>query len=157
MFARMVMIALLLAAGSLIAADGKKADAPPPAADSKTPANVGPEILKFLETTITLKVTDMQPALALMWQLKLTDIDLTVVQTKRVSEKRVTFELTDVTLAEALRQINTKTGCQYRIVKNEIRMAMPEDWKDIDAGKVTFEKLLTPPEKNEESTAEKKK
>lgn len=155
MFARVVMIASFVAAGSLIAADEKNTDAP--VADSKTPAKVSPEILKFLGIKLNLRVSDMAPALTLLWQLKLADIPLTVAETKRVSEKKISLELVDTPLAEALRMINTKSGCQYRIVKNEIRLAMPDEWKEIDAGKTTFEKLLPPPEKTEDATAEKKK
>ncbi len=109
--------------------------------ESKPPAAVGKEVLHFLETKINLKVSDMSPALSLSWQLRLADIPLKSRETQSVSAKLVSFELVDVTLAEALRHISTKSGCKYRIVKNDILMATPEEWTEIDAGKKTFEAL----------------
>lgn len=110
--------------------------------DSKTPAPLSKEVLAFLNSKLTLKVADMSPKLALSWQLKLADIPLEIRESKTVAAKKVSFELVEKTLAEALRTIGTKCGCQYRIVKNEIRMAMPEEWAQVDAGKASFDDLV---------------
>lgn len=158
---RILVIGSLVLAGSLYAADGEAAKPAAPAKDaavsknSEPPAAVSKDLLKFLEVRINLRVSDMSPALALLWQLKLGDVPLTVRESKSVSEKKVTFDLVDVTLAEALRTINTKTGCQYRIVKSEIQLALPEEWAEVDAGKTSFDKLA-PQEKAAAPAAEKK-
>jgi hypothetical protein len=156
MFRQALALTALLAIGSACASEAAskpEKDTSPGAQNSEPPAPVDKKLLEFLQTKINLKVSGMSPQLALAWQLKLADIPLTPRASKTVAEKKVDFELADVTLAEALRTVNTKTGCQYRIVKNEIRMAMPEEWKEIDAGKTTFEKIV--PEEKSEAAAKK--
>jgi len=128
-----VCVLLALAAVSLTAADAAK--------DSAPPAPVSEEVMRFLGATITLAVTDMNPSVALEWQMRLADIPLTIETTEKASAKKVTFELRDVTLAEALRTVSKNTGVQYRIVGKAIRLAMPEEWKEIDAGTKRFEEL----------------
>ena len=156
MFKRVFIVGALVVGGALCAAEGNAAPAKDSAVatNSEPPAAVSKDLLKFLETKINLKVSKMSPQLALAWQLKLADVPLTVRETKQVAEKKLDFELVDTTLAEALRVINTKTGCKYRIVKNEIRLAMPEEWADVDTGKTTFDKLV--PEEKAAAPAEKK-
>jgi len=124
---------MALAAVSLCAADAPKESVPP--------APVSEEVMRFLGAKLNLKVSDMDPALALEWQLRLADIPLPIESTEKASAKKVSFELVDVTLAEALRTISKNTGVQYRIVGKSIRLAMPEEWKEIDAGKKRFEEL----------------
>lgn len=128
-----VCVLVALFAVSLSAADAPK--------DSAPPAPVSEEVMRFLGVTINLRVTDMDPGTALEWQLRLADIPLSVEATEKASAKKVAFELVDVTLAEALRTVSKNTGAQYRIVGKAIRLAMPEEWKEIDAGKKRFEEM----------------
>lgn len=128
-----VCVLVALAAVSLAAADAPK--------DSAPPAPVSEEVMRFLGVMLNLRVTDMDPATALEWQLRLADIPLTVEATEKAGAKKVTFDLVDVTLAEALRTVSKNTGAQYRIVGKAIRLAMPEEWKEIDAGKKRFEEF----------------
>lgn len=154
MFKRVFIVGAVIFGGALCAAEGNAASSKEATSNSEPPAAVSKDLLKFLEVKLNLKVSKMSPQLALAWQLKLADVPLTVRETKAVAEKKVDFDLVDTTLAEALRVINTKTGCKYRIVKNEIRLAMPEEWADIDSGKTTFDKLV--PEEKAAAPAEKK-
>lgn len=130
---RVVCVLAMLAAVSLSAADAPK--------DSVPPAPVSEEIMRFLAVNITLKVGDMEPSTALAWQLRLAEIPLTIECTEKVSTKKVSFELVDTPLAGALRTVSQKTGSEFRIQGKAIRLAMPEEWKEIDAGKKRFEDL----------------
>lgn len=127
-------VVMTLCAVSLVAADAPK--------DSAPPAPVSEEVMRFLGARITLKVVDMEPGTALGWQLRLAEVPLGIESTEKASAKRTSLDLVDATLAEALRTISKNTGVQYRIVGKSIRLAMPEEWKEIDAGKKRFEDLI---------------
>ncbi len=131
----------LTAACAVSAADAAPASASGPMKDSKPPAAVGPELLRLLNTKINLAVKDMAPSLALAWQLRLAEIPLAIEASDSVEAQRVSFELQDVTLAEALRKIANATGAQYRIEAKTIRLALADEWKAIDAGTKRFEQL----------------
>lgn len=126
-------VLMAMCAVGLSAADAKK--------DSAPPAPVSEEVMRFLSTSLNLRVTDMDPAIALDWQMRLADLPLTIESTEKASAKKVSFELIDVSLAEALRTISKNTGAEYRFAGKTIRLAMPEEWKEIDAGKKRFEDL----------------
>jgi len=137
-----------LAFSLLVAGPGGAAEVQPaPAKDSEIrksepPAPLSEEVLRFLNGKITLRVTEMSPALALNWAFyKGKDIPLKPRQSKTIAARKMNFEFDEVTLATALRIIGTMCDCQYRIVKGEIRMATAEEWAQMDAGMTDFEKI----------------
>lgn len=135
----------MLALGALFV----QAEGTPAKKEAVSPATVSDEVMRFLSVKLTRRVTDMEPSLALEWQLKVENIPLVIEATGKANATRVSFELVDATLAETLRTISSNTGVHYRIVGKTIFLAMPEEWKEIDAGKKRFEDLVERENKKE--------
>lgn len=110
-------------------------------AKSPAPAPVNPAVMTFLTRTMTMDFSDTPPADALGMQFGLIGARIKVAGTAKAREKKLTMKLENVTGAEALRAVGEKTGLEYRIAAETIRLATPEEWKQIDAGTVTFEEL----------------
>jgi len=108
---------------------------------SPAPAVVNPEVAKFLTQKMTLGFADVVPADALEMQMSLLGAGLKIACTAQAGKKTLTITLTDVSGAEALRVMSEKTGLGYRFAGNTLRLATADEWKEIDAGKKTFEEL----------------
>jgi len=110
-------------------------------AQSPAPVPVNPAVATFLTRTMTMEFESTPPVDVLEMQFELIGARIKVAATPKAREKTLTVKLTNVTGAEALRTVGEKTGLGYRIAADTIRLAAPEEWKQIDAGTVKFEDL----------------
>lgn len=108
---------------------------------SPAPAVVNPDVAKFLTRHMTMEFSDTPPAEALGMQMELLGANLKIAATPKARATKLTLALTDVSGAEALRRVSEKTGLGYRFSGNILRLATADEWKEIDAGKTTFEEL----------------
>jgi len=111
-------------------------------AQSPAPAPVNPAVMTFLSRKVSMEFESTPPAEALQMQFHLMGARIKVASTPKAWEKKLTLRLENATGAEALRTVGEKTGLGYRIVADTIRLATPEEWKQIDAGTVKFEDLV---------------
>jgi len=126
------------------------ADTPSESESSRTPAPVNEEILRFLSGRVFLVFPDMSPSLILKWQMRVADVPLVVVCSDKAAAKSVALKFEGETLAEAVRTVSQKTGTEFRFVKDTVRIATKEEWKEIDGGITTFEKLQKEPEEKDQ-------